>query len=114
MNNLEVRLNITNYNPHPENPNYTVYHFFREDMAKYFEQLLNENNIPFESFIEEGEKTMYLFAIKNTFQKHVLKLNYTAIGKYREGFIPNRVGAISLIVIVLILVIISVIGYLKS
>ncbi len=114
MSNLEVRLNITNYNPHPENPHYTVFHFYREDMAKHFQGLLENDKIPFESFIEEGEKTIYLFGIKNNHLDAAVKLNFISIGKYREGFISNRITAISLIAMVVILIIISLIGFFKS
>lgn len=114
MSNLEVRLNITNYNPHPENPHYTVFHFYREDMATYFEELLKKDNIPFESFIEEEGKTIYLFGIKNIYLDKAVKLNYISIGKFRQGFISNKITAVSLIVVVLILIVFAVIGFINS
>jgi len=110
--NLEVRLNITNYNPHPENPNYTVFHFYREDLAKTFEELMEKNKIPFESYIEEGiDKTIYLFGVKNSYYKQTVRINFETIGKHREPFIPNKFFAILLIFIVSVMVLIAFIGY---
>jgi hypothetical protein len=111
MSNLEVRLNITNYNPHPEDPNYTVFHFYREDLAKTFEELMIQNNIPYESVTEEGARTIYLFGIKNNYYKQTIRINYEAIGKHREPFIPNKLFAYSLIIIVILMIAIAFIGF---
>jgi hypothetical protein len=113
--NLEVRINITNYNPHPENPNYTVFHFYRNDFATTFEELLKKRNIPFESFIEEGSnKTIYFYAVKNSYYKETVKINFEAIGKHREPLIPNKIYAYSLLIFVFILLVIALIGFFKS
>lgn len=112
--NLEVKLNITNYNPHPENPNYTVFHFYRQDLSGEFENLLVENNIPFEKAVEQRERTIYLYGIKNSYYKQAVKLNFLTYGKFRDPFIPNRFFGIALILLVFILIVIAFIGFLKS
>lgn len=114
MSNLEVRLNITNYNPHPEDPNYTVFHFYREDLAKTFEELMIKNKIPYESVTEHGARTIYLFGVKNIYRKQVVRINFEAIGKHREPFIPNKVFAYLLILFVLLMILIAFIGFFIS
>jgi len=114
MSNLEVRMNITNYNTHPENPNYTVFHFYREDMSLHFKNLLEKNNVPFEYAEEEGERKLFLYGISNSYYSQTVRLNFETIGKHRERFIPNTFIAVSLIVVVALLILIAVIGYLKS
>ncbi len=114
MSNLEVRMNITNYNPHPEDPNYTVFHFYREDLAKTFEELMIKNKVPYESVIEQGTRTIYLFGVKNIHYRQTVRINFEAIGKHREPFIPNKVFAYSLIIIVLLMITLAFIGYFIS
>ncbi len=114
VSNLEVRMNITNYNTHPENPNYTVFHFYREDMSEHFKSLLVKSEIPFEYAEEEGERTLYLYGISNSYYSKSVRLNFETIGKYRERFIPNTVFAVTLIIVVILLVLFAFIGYLKS
>jgi hypothetical protein len=112
--NLEVKLNITNYNPHPENPNYTVFHFYRVDLSGEFEKLLNENNIPFEKAVEQRDRTIYLYGIKNAYYKEAVRLNFLTYGKFRDPFIPNRFLGFTLIIIVFIMIVIALIGFMKS
>lgn len=114
MSNLEVRLNITNYNPHPENPNYTVFHFYRDDLATEFEALLLKHEIPYEKAIEEEKRKIYLFGVKNSYYKQTVKLNFLAIGKHREPFIPSRFWGILLIVFVFLLIVLSIVGYVNG
>lgn len=114
VSNLEVRMNITNYNTHPENPNYTVFHFYREDMSVHFKSLLEKSEIPYEYAEEEGERKLYLYGISNSYYSKTVRLNFETIGKFRERFIPNTVIAVSLIVIVGLMILFAIIGYSKS
>jgi hypothetical protein len=87
---IERRMNITNSHDHPTNEMYKVYHFKTEEQALFFEGLLLEKNIQFESDQELAHgKTMYLFGIRKNDIDQVTKLNYIAIGKFRKPFIGN-------------------------
>ena len=89
---IERRMNITNSHDHPTNEMYKVYDFKTKEQALYFEELLLEKNIQFESDEELAHgKTMYLFAIRKTDTDEVTALNYLAIGKFRKPFISNSV-----------------------
>ena len=87
---IERRMNITNSHDHPTNEMYKVYHFKIKEQAVYFEELLSEKNIQFESDEELAHgKTLYLYGIRKNDMDEVTKLNYLAIGKFRKPFIAN-------------------------
>ena len=87
---IERRMNITNSHDHPTNDMYKVYHFKTKEQALYFEKLLSEKKIQFESDEELAHgKTMYLFGIRKNDIDQVTQLNYLAIGKFRKPFISN-------------------------
>lgn len=89
---IERRMNITNSHDHPTNEMYKVYHFKTKEQARYFEDLLLEKNIQYESDEELAHgKTMYLFGIRKNDIDEVTGLNYLAVGKFRKPFISNPV-----------------------
>ena len=90
---IEKVLNVTNFQDHPTNNTYKVFHFIIKEQADYFIELLNENNISFESDEEFAKGNMtYLFGIHKSDLNKVMKLNYLALGKYRKPLIKNNVG----------------------
>ena len=115
LDNLENILNITNYRDHPTRPGYTVFHSFDENYAHDFKKLLEENNIWFETDTDKKDgKTIYLFGVRNSDLKKVVKLNYLVIGKYRKPFIPNKFFRWFVVLLGIFLVFVAIIGYLKS
>lgn len=82
-------LNITNYTDHPTRIGYTVYRFFDKDRADYFEELLTNESIYFETSIEEQENIIYLFGVKKGDAKKAMNANYLVSAKYRNKIIPN-------------------------
>ena len=89
---IERRMYITNSHDHPTNEMYKVYHFKTKEQALYFEELLSEKKIQFESDEERAHgKTMYLFGIRKNDIDEVTALNYLTIGKFRKPFISNSV-----------------------
>lgn len=83
-------LHIENYRVHPTNNRYYVFNYRDKQQADYFEQLLKEKNISYERDILEGDNVKYVFGIKKQDMSVARKLNYLAVGKYREKFIPNK------------------------
>ncbi|MFZ5551630.1 MAG: hypothetical protein ACOZCO_00835 [Bacteroidota bacterium] len=106
--------NITNYYEHPTDSNYVVFHFIREEQALEFEKLLNENKIEFEKFVEKGENIIWMFGIHRRKEKEAVKLNFTAIGKHREKFIPTAFFRWVIILFTLGCIGLALVGYLKS
>jgi len=104
---------ITNYYDHPTDPNYIVFHFLKEAQADEFEKLLNENQIEFEKFIEREENIIWMFAVRKRFESKAVNLNFLAIGKHRDPFIPQRGWRWALLIFTAICITLAVIGYNK-
>lgn len=108
-------INLTNYNDHPTRKTYTVFHFFNQERANYFEELLQQEDIWFESEIEtRPNKTIYFFGVKNGDLKKVERLNYLVSAKYRNRIIPNRPSRWFLYLLTLLLFILALLGYINS
>ncbi len=107
--------NITNYFDHPTRPGYTVFKFFEKQRATYFEELLKEQNIWYESSLEENnEKNIYLFGVRKGDEKKALKANYLVSGKYRKPTISNLYVRLIIFTISLTLIVLAILGALKS
>ena len=108
-------INLTNYNDHPSRKFYTVFHFYKTERASYFEELLKENDIWFESETEEQPtKTTYFFGVRNNDLKQVEKLNYLVSAKYRKPIIAYKGLKWGLYIFTIIIFILAFIGYLNS
>ena len=91
LNDIERRLNVTNFQDHPTNQMYRVYHFKMKEQANYFSELLEKEEIYFESDEEPSdETTLYLFGIHKKDVSKVTQLNYLALGKFRKPLIQNK------------------------
>jgi len=83
-------LQVTNHRDHPTYKAYKVFFFRKREEADYFEKLILEKNIKYEKGSEETEKgLLYLFGIRKTDLRTVIRLNYIAIGKYRNPIFSN-------------------------
>lgn len=82
-------LNLTNYSDHPTRIGYTVYRFFEKDRADYFEEILIQENVYFETSVEENDNTIYLFGIRKGDAKKAMNANYLVSAKFRNKIIPN-------------------------
>ena len=84
-------LKLTNHQEHPTNKAYKVFFFYKKIQADYFETQLIQNNIFFEKDEEETEKgEVFLFGIRKTDNREVLKINYETLGKHRTPFIAKK------------------------
>ncbi len=111
MEELERRFNLTNYEDHPTNEAYTVFKFFREDEAKHFTDLLNKNKVKFESDKEVmTDKTVYLFGIRKSDLKRVLRLNNLTVGTHREPFVKNQFARWAIVIIGGAIITMAIIG----
>tara|TARA_R110001592_G_scaffold88299_16_gene260098 strand:- start:1154 stop:1489 length:336 start_codon:yes stop_codon:yes gene_type:complete len=108
-------INITNYNEHPTRKSYTIFHFFIQERANYFQELLEEQNIWFESEIEEQpQKIIYFFGIKNVDLKKVEKINYLVSAKYRKPTISNKYVNWGLYIFAIVIFTLAILGYINS
>jgi len=107
-------LNLQNHREHPSNPHYLVYFFSKKASADYFEELLISRNIHYERAIEEGGGERHLFGIKKIDESRVEKLNYEALGRHRDKFIPSAIFRYVILGVTLILLLLAIIGAIKS
>jgi hypothetical protein len=109
-------LDFTNYRDHPTVKGYHVYFFKLLQQAEFFEILLRANGIPYERYdeLENPAQPRFLFAIARHFESRVRPLNFEAIGKYRQKFIPLASVRWLIIILGLGMLLLAVLGYLKS
>ncbi len=105
-------LQVTNHRDHPTNKAYKVFFFRKKEEADHFEALIAEKNINYEKGSEDTEKgELYLYGIRKTDLKLVKKLNYTAIGKYRNPIFSNSSIKYILFGLVIVIAIFIFISY---
>ncbi len=108
-------INLTNYNEHPTRLAHTVFHFFNKERASYFESLLAEQDIWFESEIDnQTGKTTYFFGVKNRDLKKVQQINYLVSAKFRKRTISNKYIVWVLYLFIFLTTILVILGYLNS
>tara|TARA_B100001939_G_C16864258_1_gene583312 strand:- start:296 stop:658 length:363 start_codon:yes stop_codon:yes gene_type:complete len=111
----EGLLQVTNHRDHPTNKAYKVFFFRKKEEADYFEILIAEKNIKFEKGSEETEKgKLYLYGIRKTDLQTVIKLNYIAIGKYRNPIFSNPSVKYILFAFIVVMIIFIAISYYKN
>lgn len=106
-----VRLNLTNYDDHPADNRYVVFHFKDPQMAGEFMDGLTMAAIPFEA--DETGGPPYLIGVKKTFRKKALEINYSVIGKHREKFIGDPIFRWFVIAMVGLVFLLAIVGALN-
>lgn len=105
---------FVNINDHPTNRNKMVFYFKDEKRAKYFENMLIEEKIVYESQIdEEGDQTIYYGVMRSDFER-AKKLNYLTEAAFRNKFIPDPMFRIIIISISIVILGLAIIGALVS
>lgn len=105
-------INLTNYRDHPSERGYVVFFYTDFQMANYFEELLVEEDIPYERAVDQetGAKR-YLFGVHKKHQQKLLKLNDLAIGKFRKPFIGSAVLRWIILGITAAMLLLGILGY---
>jgi hypothetical protein len=109
-------INITNIRNHPADERYFILHFSKPGQGDYFESLLKEKGIFYERGEIEGKtRVLDAFAIKRLDFDKVRNLNYLALGKFRNKFIPDKSFRIIVFLISIVLMTLALLGaYLKN
>ena len=115
MMDLEEPFNFTNKLTHPTNQFKVVYRFYDKQQAETFTLYLVDEEVEFEAQIDEDDarKPTY-FGIAKILEKKVDRLNYLAIGKHREKFIPTASMRWIVIAISAVIMFLAIMGALKS
>lgn len=82
--------NITNYSEHPTRPGYFVFRFYQKERSDFFEELLNKEQVWFESYIDEDGKITYLYGIKLKDYQKAVQANYMVSARFRNKTVSNR------------------------
>ena len=90
---IERIINVTNYQDHPTNTSFKVFKFKKKEQATFFETELNKKQIKFERGDETNDRGIhvYMFAVHQTDLDKVKSINYLALGKYRDHWVPSRI-----------------------
>jgi len=120
-------LGLVNYKDHPADNRYKVFNFNSKAEADYFEQLLKDKGVKYETDQEEVEDkgvinlvpsegkmmTMYLFAVNQRDFDKAQQANYLVSAKFRQPTIKNKGLRIGLLVFFFIVLTLGIISYLK-
>jgi len=121
-------LGLVNYKDHPADNRYKVFNFNTKAEADYFEQLLNEKNISYETDQEMVEDkavinlvpseskmmTMFLFAVNQRDFDKAQKANYLVSAKFRQPTIKNKYLRIGLLVFFFLVLTLGIVSYMMS
>lgn len=103
-----------NYGDHPTNRNKMVFHFKVKEHADYFENLLNQNHIKFESQTDvEGDGKIYYGVLKTDYTK-AKELNFITFGHFRKPFINDPFFKYFIVIITVLAIVIGIIGAIKA
>ena len=111
---VENLFNLTNYRDHPENKDYKVFFFYNLEQGNYFKQLLEQEPLEYELFIEEDAKPIMLFGIRKRHFKQALDLNSLSYARFKKPFIANKLIRFAVLGFTIAALIIAIIGYFMS
>jgi hypothetical protein len=103
-------LRLTNFQDHPGDHRYLVFHFQDGKMAGEFMDELTMAAIPFE-IDDENAGPPYLIGVKKQFRERAVRLNYLVYGRHRPRFIGDDVFRWFLLVFVALLVLLAILGW---
>ena len=106
---------FTNWREHPSDNRFEVFFFETQKEGDYFELLLKENKVFFESYTDENEpKYKFFYATKKIDSKQVITLNHLTIGQFRPRFVSNNYLRYTMVIAMFIIMALAVIGYFKA
>lgn len=107
-------LSFINFQDHPTNRNKKVFYFHDEAHAKYFENLLKENDILFEQQVDtQGDNRIY-YGVHIANFKNAKNLNYLTIGAFRKPFIADKFFRYFVIAISILILTLAIVGALLA
>ena len=105
---------ITNYSDHPTRIGHTIFKFRNKHRAEYFESLLKKDGIWHEYSPGKIEDATHLFGVKKGDFKKAMNANYLVSAKYRNKIFPNKYFRIALFTFAGIIIILAIIGAIKT
>ena len=111
---VENLFNLTNYRDHPENKDFKVFFFYNFKQGEYFKQLLENEPLEFELFIEKEAKPIMLFGIRKRHFNQALDLNSLSYARFKKPFIANKLIRFAVLGFTILALAIAIIGYFMS
>ncbi len=107
---------LENFFEHPNDRGRYVVYYYQKERADYYKELLEQKQVWFEYGEEEDYQgnMRYYCIVKRTQFPEAKHLNYLCIGKFRKPFIPNKKLGIAVILIFVLFLTFSIVGYIKS
>jgi hypothetical protein len=81
-------LNLTNYDDHPEDPNWIVFRFPDPGMAEEFRVAVAAAGLQHE--VDTNGGPPFMVGVKQRHREQAVRLNYQVLGRHREPFIGDR------------------------
>ena len=81
-------LNITNFDDHPEDPNWIVFRFASAALAREFAAELEKSGIACEQ--ADSTEPPHLVGVKQRHRELAVRSNYLVLGRHRSPFIADR------------------------
>jgi hypothetical protein len=101
-------LNLTNFDDHPEDPNWMVFRFPENRQAEEFIAGLDAEGIGHE---RDAGGPPFLVGVKQYHRERAVRINYTVVGRHREPFIADRAFRWGLLAFVGVIVLLAVVGW---
>ncbi|HBH07507.1 MAG TPA: hypothetical protein DDX92_12990 [Flavobacteriales bacterium] len=109
-----THFDLTNWREHPTNKSYYIFFFKTIEEGKFFENLLQEHKINYESLVSDDTRYSSYVAVHRHSLQQSIKLNNLTIGTFRKPFIPNRSIGYVFIAISAFIIALAIIGYFKN
>lgn len=103
--------NLTNFNDHPEDPNWVVFRFTEGLMVREFTDELGRASIAFE---QDSDGPPYLVGVKQRHREAAVRINYRVLGRHRSPFMADKVLRWTVIGIVALAIALAVVGALVN
>ncbi|GIV40787.1 MAG: hypothetical protein KatS3mg034_0097 [Vicingaceae bacterium] len=113
-------LEFSNHQEHPADPKKIVFYFFEEKYCVPYAEALKNAGIQFEFVMENykhsrlGTDKMYCFIVSKKDFKKANQLSYLTYAKFRKPALGSKTFGLFLVTLMIFLLILSIIGYLKS
>lgn len=107
-----MRLNLTNYDDHPEEPTWIVFRFAESHIAQEFIAELDREGLKHEH--DQNGGPPFLVGVKQHHREIAVRLNYLVLGRHRTPFMGDPVLRWSVFILVALAVALAVAGVVMS
>ena len=100
-----------NFHRHPEKKGDWVFYFHDAEVAAYFEERIQEADIPYKKLKDEKKSDILYFSFAKADFDQAQIINSEAMGKFPRPFIPEKAARNVLLIIFFLMVAFALTGY---